>query len=293
MNNTHQLAEVRLFLGRALSNNAPQDEIPILQPINDAPVYLLPGHFIGRDQEMAQIESFLSPTSSDLVSRCAIYGMSGVGKTQLALKYAADSFDCGRYSFVFWISASTNEKISQSFSKILGLIGHPDRYHPDQMMCMNMAKRWLETYDLPNRAGWLLVVDNMEESTALLIQQVLPWRNPRGSILAIARGESIAKVVVNTINKGHHLIEVKIPNLDESTDLFLKEAGETAIKPDNTVSKDVQDLVRRLGCLPLAVSNIAGFMAKSGKTPSDILALSRGKERVQVSEPICLAVRMS
>ncbi|GAB1309888.1 hypothetical protein MFIFM68171_00098 [Madurella fahalii] len=287
--------EARLFFGRVLSDNNRAHDTTTLQTVNDAPVYLLSGNFTGRERELAQIETFLGPTCScsEVVPRCAIYGMSGVGKTQLALKYAADAFDRGQYSFVFWISASTNEKISQSFSKMLGLISHPDRYHPDQIMCMNMAKRWLETYNFPSRAGWLLVVDNVEESTAALIQQALPWWNPRGRILAITRGESIAKVIVNPSIRGHHVLEAKVPEIDESVDLFLKEAGEAPERLDNSVSQQVQALVRRLGRLPLAVSNTAAFMASSGKTPGDLLSLYSSRERIQLLSSSCSVAQKS
>jgi GTPase SAR1 family protein len=60
-------------------------------------------------------------------ARCVIYGMHGIGKTQLVLRFANDSFDQERYSHVFWMSATTVEKLSQGFADLLTLVTHLDR----------------------------------------------------------------------------------------------------------------------------------------------------------------------
>jgi hypothetical protein len=44
--------------------------------------------FRGRDKELAAIKSALQARSSHELGRCTVWGMPGIGKSQLALAYA-------------------------------------------------------------------------------------------------------------------------------------------------------------------------------------------------------------
>jgi len=59
-------------------------------------------------------------TLGNVPTRCAIHGMHGLGKTQLNLQFANMSFDQGRYSHVFWSSATTVEKLGASARRSCG-----------------------------------------------------------------------------------------------------------------------------------------------------------------------------
>src|ERR1700691_3792697 len=73
---------------------------------NDAPE-LLSSHFTGRKDELDYIEQIFGVDNGGAPTRCAVHGMLGLGKTQLALKYAVTSYQRRRYSLVFWISGAT------------------------------------------------------------------------------------------------------------------------------------------------------------------------------------------
>ena len=69
--------------------------------------------------------------------------MGGVGKTQIALHYAADSRE--HYDSTLWISADNTVRMSQSFGEIalrLGLVD-PGEDHEDTMSAMMKVKQWL------------------------------------------------------------------------------------------------------------------------------------------------------
>src|SRR5580704_3885361 len=99
---------------------------------NDAPLDSLSVPFIGREKELSYLSQVLDVVHGNMPTRCVVHGMQGLGKSQLALQMAKLSFDSQRYSVIFWISATTVEKLNQGFAKLLDLIGHPDRFHPEQ-----------------------------------------------------------------------------------------------------------------------------------------------------------------
>lgn len=101
--------------------------------------------FWGRDDILALIDDALLEDSSNRPLRSfALYGMGGVGKTQIALRYANASRE--KFDAVFWISAENPVTIGQSFreiTKILGLI-KPDAETDDNAVTL-AVKQWLSS----------------------------------------------------------------------------------------------------------------------------------------------------
>lgn len=84
--------------------------------------------------------------------------MPGVGKTQLALKFATCGSQRNQYTYIFWVSAASVEKLTRDFSKLVDLLHLPGRYGLDQAIKLTVARAWLE--DLSVARSWLLVLDN-------------------------------------------------------------------------------------------------------------------------------------
>ena len=150
-------------------------------PINDAPLGILTAHFMGRKSELAKIRSMLTPRQDNIPAQCAIVGMPGLGKTQLALKHTLEVFDQARGPIIFWTSAATTEKLAQGLCKILDLVDHVDRDHADQNVKLSAAQRWLEGtgHDFP--LLWLLVLDNVNEESVPFLREHLPRANGKWS----------------------------------------------------------------------------------------------------------------
>jgi hypothetical protein len=113
--------------------------------------------------------------------------MPGIGKSQLALQYAALSHNRQQYSVVFWVSGATVEKLNQGLAKILTLVGHPDRDHPEQSTRLISARRWLEESDAHSSIKWLLVLDNINREVMAFLREHLPRKNSMGNILLTTR----------------------------------------------------------------------------------------------------------
>lgn len=99
--------------------------------------------FVGRIDILYQIESALLPTDagSKRMTSFALHGMPGVGKTQTALQFVYLKKD--RFPAIFWISASSVEKIILGYMEIareLGLTGKATS--ADQAESVNSVKNW-------------------------------------------------------------------------------------------------------------------------------------------------------
>jgi len=76
-------------------------------------------NFYGREDILTKIHECLAPVNQsdeDKLSCVTLYGLGGVGKTQIALEYAHRHRDT--YSARFWITTDTPENASRSFNEI-------------------------------------------------------------------------------------------------------------------------------------------------------------------------------
>lgn len=101
--------------------------------------------FWGRSEIVGRISDvLLADASNNTLRSFALYGMGGVGKTQIALRYANEFGK--RYDCVFWVSADNLVTIGQSFREIakrLGLI-KPDTETDDNSVMLEV-KQWLSS----------------------------------------------------------------------------------------------------------------------------------------------------
>jgi DNA replication protein DnaC len=81
--------------------------------------------FFGRSVELETISKALSNDGTNPKFRSlAVWGMAGVGKTQLAIKFAYDQYEKG-VQFVCWINSETELEIEQGFTKVASLLRLP------------------------------------------------------------------------------------------------------------------------------------------------------------------------
>ena len=269
--NLHVSSPQPTITSPSTSNNAAQ-----CPPFNDAPLNLLSVNFTGREMEMALIIEFLDTMYGDIPARCALHGMHGVGKSQLFYALAKYLYDQGRYTNVFWMQATTIEKLHQGFSKLLYLVSHPDHSSPDDGIRLTAARRWLEEY---NSGRWLLVIDNVARDTVDFLREHLPRKNARGNILFTTRTEDVAKALTQVAGKQHGIVDLRIPDVEDAAKLFLKHLSD--LKAPTDASK-VREVVKGIGCLPLAVAQVASYMTETGSSLNDMLALFKSERKIDV-----------
>ncbi len=141
--------------------------------------HLLSACFTGREQELADLRATLTAHG-----KAALQGMPGVGKTQLALQYAA--LHRQDYAAVLWVSAATRATLQSEFAALAGVLNLPEQNEADQAKAIAAVRRWLNTTEQP----WLLILDNADELD--LLHDVLP--SGRGHCLLTTRPHDVRLV---------------------------------------------------------------------------------------------------
>jgi hypothetical protein len=253
---------------------------PTSLAFNDAPLDFLSVYFTGRGRELDSIGRILEVVHDNNVpARCVVYGMHGVGKTQLSLQFAKMSSIQQRYSMIFWIPATTIEKLNHGFTKVLNLVGHPDRSHPEQSARLTAARRWFEDSD---SVAWLLVLDNVDGTSLTFIREHLPRTNRRGNILFTTRTDTVAAALACSAGQQHEIIELRLPDVQDAVNLLLSESNTDAVDRTSWTIRKAEEVVKCVGRLPFVVSHIATFMKHSQRDLDDILQLFYSKHKNQV-----------
>ncbi|KAF4551560.1 Hypothetical protein D9617_13g100610 [Elsinoe fawcettii] len=136
--------------------------LPVLMKRDRArtPIFWPPGQaksFFDREREIQDIETHFNTHIGDQTFRSlAIYGLAGLGKTSVALKYARLQWDKQRIDNLLWIVSETPTSIRQSFTLAalrLKLEGaRPDDHDENRARLLD----WLQTTD----DRWLIIYDN-------------------------------------------------------------------------------------------------------------------------------------
>jgi Tetratricopeptide repeat/Domain of unknown function (DUF4062)/NB-ARC domain len=206
--------------------------------------------FTGRDEMLAAARERLLAGDRAVVQ--ALQGQAGVGKTQLAIEYAHRFAEA--YDVAWWVNAEQAALIGDQFAALGAALG-----------CVEPgagsgAVRAAVLADLHQRGRWLLVFDNAENPADLA--GWLP--GGAGHVLITSRERAWAEIAAP--------VEVDVLARAESVALLRdRVAGLSAA--------DAERLADRLGDLPLAVAQAAGFMTETGMpaaTYLDLLATRAG-----------------
>lgn len=238
------LAEVYLC---AVSQKVPVQRVSNLPPQNS--------FFLGRE---ALLESIAKHFRNG-VSIQGLYGMGGVGKTQLALQYAHAHL--ADYETVWWINAETKPNLQSSIEALLSA----RKVLPEDGSTNNTQLAFQDYCD--THSSWLLVYDNVEYEDAELyeiLKAYFPHNTSKGNILLTTRCKNAFEDATQR--------EVTVFDTDEAA-LFLRlrskcnEAG-------------AEKLAERLGFLPLALDYAAAYIRE---TPGvDYAAYSKKLEQYSV-----------
>ncbi len=191
---------------------------------------------------------------SDEPTVVMLLGLGGQGKTQLALEYCKMIRASGRFDTIVWLNASSVQTAQLGFEQLASKIV-PSQAFADAEAKVSFVKERLAGLPKP----WLMVIDNYDQPNVFqAITSFFPSlaeAAATGAILVTshhASTEGLGRVIDMMGMKEHEALE-----------LLLRQ---TKSKKSNSTIRAGQEIVRRLGYLPLAIDQ-AGAYISSRKLP--------------------------
>ena len=108
------------------------------------------------------------------------------------------------------------------------------------------------------------MVDNAGQETVGHIREILPRSNSSGKIVLTTRTKQVAQSLATAYGEQHPCIALHAPGDDDAVRLFLSAAGIEREGLDTEELEKAKDIVKTVGCLPLAVDQAASFAKESG-----------------------------
>ena len=264
------------------------------QPAGKGPYHLLPSitatDFTGRKAVLDRIQELLEKSDYNKPVAVAIYGLGGVGKTQVALQllnwYKSTYLDRS----IFWLHAGNADLMRQSLTEIglrCGIVGKNSVRQP-----LDLVREFLLD---PSNGRWLAIIDNTDtldgvvnlsghqnasRQSQLPLRMMLAHYVPRcahGQILFTTRSRAIGEKLTNL----GHVIEVGPMENQDSYELLRKQIR---VDPQETMSPPIyqkevpsdealESLCKHLNHIPLVLSQAAAFIRQNSLTISEYLQL--------------------
>ncbi len=203
--------------------------------------------FVGREEILQKIDKALSDGSGPRYA--VLQGMGGQGKTQVALEYCHRKRD-NPYSAIFWVDATTQDRVERSFQAISERIKRRTDNLPDINAIVTFVLKIFTSWT----AQWLMVFDNYDNPDILPnIRDFIP-QSQHGAILVTSRHPDSNTLVINQSN---HYLELFGLEKSAAVALLIQQS-----QTDKVISEDAKKIVERLGCHPLAINQAGAYMRK-------------------------------
>jgi hypothetical protein len=184
--------------------------------------------FMGRETELEQLRTWLvlRPKRQNVV---ALWGLGGMGKTQLSIHYIRRFGDT--YSSVFWLNAQNESTLKAGLLELAAQVLEERRsasvhnsYEEDRIV--QQIRQW---FSRPENDRWLVVYDNYDNpyisgTTSTMsydIRNYFPYRG-HGSILITTRSPRLEFT--------KQLALRKLNDLDQSLSILATRSGREIIK---------------------------------------------------------------
>ncbi|TVY65025.1 Protein SERAC1 [Fusarium oxysporum f. sp. cubense] len=239
--------------------------------------------FVGRSEILDLLKSQLGdlePRSKGRGHRrAALYGLGGVGKTQIALSYAYWVQEVSQDTSVFWVHASSAERFSEGYANIANECKIPG-YEDPRFDVLPAVKDWLESDE---SGQWLMVIDNADDMELFFPQNESPKMKSNAEkslgqfIPQCAHGNAL--ITTRNMQVGSRLTKGKFPievgKMDEHEAAQLLRQG---LHQEGESEQDLLQLSSRLEFLPLALVQAAAFIQENSITVNEYLELLDGSE---------------
>lgn len=209
--------------------------------------------------QSGEVTAVVGATRSELAHHAlSLYGMGGIGKTQLALAYSHLYRDV--YAGVWWLRAQTPGELEQDCMAACRELYLP--VAPTEAPS-TVFKRWLGQQ---REQSWLLVFDNAEDPAVL--RPFLPGPGPHRVLITSRRADWRGL---------GQPFELQTWTPEQGLQFLARWLGNTAVAGGERAA--ALALSTELGGLPLALEMAAGYVERYGLQVSEYLVLWREEAR--------------
>ena len=184
----------------------------------------------------------------------------------MALEYCRRKRD-RPYSAIFWVDATFQDRVERSFQSISKRIKRQTDHSSDFNARVAFVLRMLSSWTI----RWLLVFDNYDDPhTFPNIRDFMP-QNELGAILVTSRHPDSNALVVN---QSRHFIELFGLEEDAAVALLIQQS-----QTNDNISEDAKQIVNKLVCHPLAVSQAGASIRKRKLRLCDFMDYYKRRKR--------------
>jgi tetratricopeptide (TPR) repeat protein len=233
-------------------------------------------HFTGREKQLAALRERLMNGSTAVIEQPSqpvpLYGMGGVGKTELAAEYAHRYSH--EYRLCWWVRSENQDLIINSLLNLGRMMQLEDLRLDERDYSLNL------TLDALNRgepfSDWLLIFDDV--SNAGMVARFLP-QGP-GHVIITSRDTLWRKAIgVEGIEVAEfepeetiEFLRSRVPALSEIT---TDPDSESTIAENERRLADVTELAAQLDNLPVAADHAAAYLVETAISVQEYLDLLR------------------
>ncbi|KAH8742616.1 hypothetical protein BGZ57DRAFT_984020 [Hyaloscypha finlandica] len=221
----------------------------------------------------------------------ALYGLGGIGKSQIAVEYAYSLLERYPKTLIFWVFGGSKERFEQDYLGIARRLQLPG-FNAPNVDVFALVKTALE-----KRSNWAMIIDNADDPTILWgtskanysetsiqndsndsggLSKYIP-RGPNGFILYTTRTKDDA---LRLTGEGQ---VIKVSEMDEED---LKSLLRSKLKNETFSDNDLARLITTLDRLPLAIVQAASFIRHKSWSITQYLANFEAEGSVWSSGPL-------
>lgn len=246
--------------------------------------------FVGRQNELDSLWAALRPGGSQIRKIAILHGLGGIGKTQLAIRFARMHKD--DYSAIFWFNARDRGTLTQYLASAFPRVTE-EKYPSfitgkDEMG--RRAQNMLEWLEKERNSRWLLIYDNVDQSPlqnedsghgeVYDVSEFMPTAD-HGSIIITTR-------ITHLLELGQgHAVQKLSPR--DARHLLFRSAGHSSQAEDDLkidpgsysfpyccgivliLLIEINELGCRLDGLPLAITLAGSYMRQTGMSVGQYL----------------------
>ncbi|RAK97337.1 Pfs, NB-ARC and TPR domain protein [Aspergillus ibericus CBS 121593] len=226
--------------------------------------------FLGRPDELEQLWHYLQPAHDQSRKVAILHGLGGMGKTQLAIRFAREHKN--DFTAIFWLSGKSRSALLQSLGSVLARIpGYAaDGEATKDEEVEQRARQVLQWLATEGNSRWLMILDNVDheyfskDPDTYDLRDFFPTAD-HGSILITSRLAKLAEL--------GRSFPVERLEPKAAMQLLLQSSGLS--RRDNMTEKgkhpDIELLADRLDGLPLAIVIAGAFIRETGSSVTEYL----------------------